>query len=168
MTRKQAQAVTLSDRSQNQLSLHHCKVATYTHAWATRKGEVGIVWARGYVLRQKTLRVKALGIGPVIGMMLRRIRTHQDQTIGWNWISSQFIIRDRLAAEDTERWIESHRFLNHHTGILQLGKMLHRGQLTSQHLVDFGKEALLYLWMLREQVPGPRQSIGCRLMPCQQ
>ena len=99
-------------------------------------------------------------------MMLCRIRAYDDHTVRRNTISSQLIIRYSFAAKDTAWRVESKRLFKYHIRIFQARYMLKSGYASTKHLVKLTIKALLNLRVLREQVPGPGQSIGCGLVAC--
>src|SRR5260370_9555974 len=106
MARGERTRVVLRDGSQDQLCLHHGKVAADAQARSTSERKMWKVWTSGRAFRGEALRVEHLRILPKIGMAVRRVGTHPDEGVRRNKIAPNFVIGNCLTIEAKNRWIE--------------------------------------------------------------
>ena len=88
-------------------------------------------------------KIELLRLLPKGGVVMSRIEIDQDYTVGRDSIPPQFVCCDDFAAEDTDGWIETQRFLKDHARVGEIRKILNGWYAATKDLVQFGMQKAL-------------------------
>ncbi|MBL0917046.1 MAG: helix-turn-helix transcriptional regulator, partial [Sphingopyxis sp.] len=118
------------------------------------------------VLDQETLRPVLVRRLPVRGMAADEVRAQHHVRAGGDLAAGQHVGLDRATAQDPAGRVEAHRLLQHRLRVLQVLGVLERKPATLRRRVQLRMELALDLRVLGQQVPGPVQRRGARLVAC--
>src|SRR6266550_9517515 len=152
------QPETLSDCRQQQHYLHHRKIVSNTTPGSASAWEVGILWQPAHERFGPALRLKCVRFREKTRISVRRPRKHENLRARTNRVAADLAVIDRLPANSVGGWIKAHCFFRDHLSVFQVWKVTNCWQPSAQNAIQFLVEPGLALWIVGQQVPGPRKS----------
>src|SRR5690349_24617951 len=104
--------------------------------------------------------IEAFGIGKETRIAMDDPLEQENVGTSGDAIAVEFEVANGPAANAPSRRVEAHGFLDDHFGVRQARKIGERGSGTAQDGIQFGREGALRVGVLREEIPGPAQSVG--------
>ncbi len=164
MGRVAVQPVALGDRGQDKRPLHQREAVADAQARPAAEGDVGEPRPRRRCLRRKAARLECLRVGPKQRVAVRHVGAHDNDRVSRDSRVADAVRGQCPARDEPRRRIKPQRLFKDHARVGQRRQVVGRGHPAAQCLVYFGLQLRARRRVLRQQMPGPRQRAGHRLV----